>query len=45
MAWQVVPGDYAPLLARVVAHLEVAKKHAANATQEVCVCVCVCVCV
>lgn len=32
---QIVPGDYAPLMARVVKHLEEAKAHAANAEQEV----------
>ena len=31
---KVVPGDYAPLMARVVAHLREARKHAANAEQE-----------
>jgi hypothetical protein len=32
---QVVSGDYAPFMGRVVTHLQAAAKHAANPEQEV----------
>lgn len=42
---KIVPGDYAPLMARVLQHLEEAKAHAANPEQEVRLHVCTYVCV